>query len=297
MLAPITEIFCDIDDFCKLEFKQGKTYVLPNPHRQHQRPCRLSLSEIMTICVLFHLSHYRTFKDYYQECVCQQLQSYFPQLVSYNRFIELMPSITLPLLAYLLSKKGRATGLYYVDSTALAVCHNRRIHGHKTFDTIAARGKTSVDWFFGLKLHLVINHVGELLSFCLTRGNVDDRMPLEFLFKGLQGFGAGDRGYVSQQKTQRLLTQGLTFITKLRRNMKNKAQTAFEKAILSQRCIIEAIIDQLKSICQIEHTRHRSPFNFLINLLSGLVAYVLKPRKPKVNFNFFPANARLLISN
>lgn len=215
MLAPIVEIFCDIDDFCKDWFKEMSPYLLPNPHRQRQRSCQLAASEIMTIVVLFHLSHYRTFKDYYRDCVQVYLKTYFPRVVSYNRFVEIMASIFTPLLAYLLSRLGQKTGLYYVDSTALKVCHNRRIGRHKTFQGIAQRGKTSMGWFFGFKLHIVINHLGEIVSFCLTKGNVDDRQPLEQLFKNLQGLGAGDKGYISQKKEQSLLQKGLKLITRI----------------------------------------------------------------------------------
>lgn len=297
MLAPIVEIFCDIDDFCKCWLSGSNDKLLPNPERKRQRSCRLSLSEIMTIMLLFHLSHYRTFKDYYRYCVEQDLKSYFPNLVSYHRFLELESSVLIPLSTYLLYKAGDATGLYYVDSTSLKVCHNRRINQHKTFAGIAERGKTSVDYFFGFKLHLVFNHKGELMSFCLTRGNVDDRQPLDYLFKGLKGLGAGDKGYLSKKHEEQLAKQGLRLITKVRRNMKKRILTSFEKYFLSQRSLIETIIDQLKAICQIEHTRHRKPDNFVVNLLAGLAAYVVRPRKPQLKINSLPNFSTTLISS
>jgi hypothetical protein len=151
MLAPIIEIFCEIDDFCKQFLKNQQTKILPNPNRKRRRKCQMSISEIMTIVILFHLSHYRTFKDFYHECVIRYLQSYFPNLVSYNRFVELQAIVIAPLTAYLLSKRGQETGLYYVDSTPLKVCHNRRIYKHKVFKGIANRGKHSMGWFFGFK--------------------------------------------------------------------------------------------------------------------------------------------------
>jgi hypothetical protein len=297
MLAPIVEIFCDIDDFCKHWLQGANDKMLPNPQRKRQRQCRLSVSEIMTIMLLFHLSHYRTFKDYYRECVEQELRDYFPKLVSYHRFLELELSMIVPLSAYLMSKTGNATGLYYVDSTSLKVCHNRRINRHKTFAGIAERGKTSVGYFFGFKLHLVFNHQGELMSFCLTRGNVDDRQPLSKLFKGLKGLAAGDKGYISKKHEEQLAKQDLRLITKVRRNMKKRALTAFEKYFLSQRSLIETIIDQLKAICQIEHTRHRKPDNFVVNLLAGLAAYVVRPRKPQLKFDKLPGSSLLLTSS
>ena len=97
------EIFCDIDDFCKHWLKGASVYLLPNSDRKRKRSCRLSLSEVMTITILFHLSHYRTFKDYYEDCVEDHLKPYFPELVSYNRFLELMLLTFSPLTAYLMA--------------------------------------------------------------------------------------------------------------------------------------------------------------------------------------------------
>ena len=286
MLAPIEEIFCEIDDFCK-EFYQYQTkYVLPNLNRKRNRYCRMSGSEIMTILILFHLSHYRTFKDFYHECVIRHLQSYFPDLVSYNRFLELK-SYIIPILAvYMKYKSGTETGIYYIDSTTLKVCRNQRIHSHKVFDKIATRGKSSMGWFFGFKLHLVINHKGEIMSFCLTPGNIDDRKPMESLLNNLKGIACGDKGYISKNKTQTLFEKGLNFVTKTKANMKKIARTNIEKYLLGQRSIVETVIEQLKSICLIEHSRHRKPDNFLANTLSALIAYTIKPRKPSINQRF-----------
>jgi hypothetical protein len=129
----------------------------------------MSISEIMLIVILFYLSHYKTFKDFYHESVIRYLRAYFPNLVSYNRFVELQSSVISPLTAYLISKRGKETDLYYVDSSPLKVCHNRRIYKHKVFQGIASRGKHSMGWFFGFKLHLAINHRGEPMSFCFTQ--------------------------------------------------------------------------------------------------------------------------------
>ncbi|KTD16843.1 membrane-associated, metal-dependent hydrolase [Legionella jordanis] len=241
----------------------------------------------MTVMILFHLSHYRTFKDYYRECVEMDMKSYFPKLVSYNRFVEIMLSVVTPLSPYLLSHMGKKTGLYYVDSTTMKVCHNKRIHRHKTFAGIAERGKSSMGWFFGFKLHLVINHLGELIAFCITKGNVDDRQPLEQLFKNLHGLAVADKGYLSKKKEESLFQKGLKLITKVRRNMKAKILSTFEKYFLGQRSSVETVIEQLKSICQIEHTRHRKPDNFVINLLSGLAAIYAQTEKTFPQ-NLFP---------
>ena len=174
----LINIFCEIDDFCKNFCSEFNKKLIPNTNRKRKRECKMSMSEIMTIMVLFHLSHYRTFKAYYHECVIQHLKKYFPNLVSYNRFVELKSSVFIYFSAYLLARSGSKTGLYYVDSTPIKVCHNRRIYRNKTFKGIAKRGKHSMGWFFGFKLHIVINQKGELISFCFTKGNVSDTMPL-----------------------------------------------------------------------------------------------------------------------
>ena len=293
MLAPIESIFCDIDDFCKDYLKKQSTYLLPNPERIRHRAGQMSISEIMTIIILFQMSHYRTFKDFYNECILQSLKSYFPKALSYTRFVACKPSALMVLTAYLFSKCGEKTGLYYIDSTKLQICHNKRIKRNKVFKGIAERGKTTMGWFFGFKLHFVINHNGELINFCFTRGNVDDRTVVRQLMKNLKGLAAGDKGYIDQKLVESLQEQDLRFITKVRKNMKKKMLSAFEKFFLKQRSIIETIIDQLKNLYHIDHTRHRSPINFLVNVVAGMVAYAWRPNKPgiktnKLASNFFP---------
>ena len=201
-----------------------------------------------------------------------------------------MPNILIPLSHYVLSKCGEKTKLYYIDSTKLVVCHNRRIHQNKVFKGIATRGHCSVGYFFGFKLHIAINHKGEIMSFCVTQGKTDDRKVVEKLTKSLTGLIAGDKGYIDKKLESSLAERDLKLITKVRKNMKKKAKTTFEKFFLQQRSIIETVIDQLKSICQIEHSRHRSPMNFLVNLISGLAGYCLKNKKPSAKIETLNAN-------
>ena len=251
--------------------------------RHRWRATSLHPSEIMTIVILFHQSHYRTFKAFYTEHVQEHLRGEFPTLVSYGRFVELMPTVLVPLTAYLQTQFGPCTGRSFIDSTPLVVCHNARIRQHRVFDGRAARSKNSVGWFFGFKLHLVVTDRGERLAFCLTPGTVDDRRPVPQLVKRLFGKLFGDRGYISQPLAEQLfVTPGLQLITKLRKNMHNRLLDWSDKLLLRKRAIIETIIDQLKNISQIEHSRHRSPVNFLVNLVAGLIAYCHQPKKPSL---------------
>jgi hypothetical protein len=283
-MAPLEEIYCFIDDFCKL-FEQAEKQRCLSTTKQRCRPCALSLAEIMTILALFHLSSYRTFKDFYLNYVGVQLRSAFPKLVSYNRFLELMPYALMPLAILLRQCQGKETGRYYIDSTPLPVCHNLRIKRHKVFQGIAQRGKTSTGWFFGLKLHLVFNHQGELMSFKLTPGNVQDSRLVESLTQNLRGWLFGDKGYLGQDLKDSLLKRGLHLITRVRKNMKKVSMSTLQRAYLNKRGMIETIIDQLKALCHIQHTRHRSPTNFVVNVLGGLFAYILRPKKVSVRFN------------
>lgn len=245
----------------------------------------------MTILIAFHQSHYRDFKAYYNEQVVKTWHAEFPGLVSYTRFVEYIPSVLVPLTVYLQTCcLGQCSGISFIDSTSLDVCLNQRIHYHKVFAGLAERGKTSTGWFFGFKLHLVVNERGEILQFCITPGNVDDRKPVPKLAQRLFGKLFGDKGYVSQQLAQQLREMfNVQLITKLRANMKNQLMLLSDRLLLRRRAIIETIIDQLKNISQIEHSRHRSVTNFFVNVLCGLIAYCHRPIKPSLGLdNYLP---------
>ena len=277
----LEELFCSVDDFCA-RFEPGWKQHLLTQGKRRLRNRQLSLSEIMTIEIAFHLSGYKNFKTFYSELVSLYWQEAFPNLVSYNRFIEWLPNTLIPLMAYLRSQLGVSTGIGFIDSTSIKVCHNRRIKQHRVFKAIAKRGKTSVDWFYGFKLHLAINHHGELLNVALTTGNIDDRKPVCELLREQHGQFFGDKGYISAALARDLRNSGVVLVTKFKKNMKNKLMTTLDKQLLRKRAIIESVIEQLKHISQIEHSRHRSPTNFVVNLLAGLVAYCHRDKKPSI---------------
>jgi hypothetical protein len=281
----LEELFCDVDDFCRVFLPTWHRQLLTNGDRKRQRSSRLTLSEIMTILIYFHQSQYRNFKTFYLWHVCRYCRGEFPQLLSYTRFVALIPMALMPMCIYLNTRRGEDTGLAFVDATSLVVCHNRRIHNHKVFKAVARRGKTSMGWFYGFKLHLVVNDRGELLAFRITPGNVDDREPVPELTQGLTGKLIGDRGYISSQLFHILWERGLHLVTKIRKNMHNKLMPLVDKLLLRKRAIIETINDQIKNIQQIEHTRHRSVVNAMVNVLAALVAYTHQPRKPSLNIS------------
>ena len=180
---------------------------------------------------------------------------------------------------------GKCTGISYIDSTPLRSCHIKREKQHKVFKGIAQKGQCSLGWFYGFKLHIIINDRGEILDFIITPGNVDDRKPLNDmdLHKRIFGKLYGDKGYISKDLFEKLFVDGVHLITKIKKNIKNSLMLLQDKIALRKRALIETVNDELKNICQIEHTRHRSFENFTTNLLSGLIAYSFFDKKPSIN--------------
>lgn len=280
----LLELYCAVDDFCQAMEKQQVGRLLSEGSRR-QRAGQLSDSEALTIMIHFHQSQYRTFKAYYQEHVAVYLRGEFPHLISDGRFVQRMPRLLGWLCLYLFHRFGQCTGISFVDATFIAVCDNRRIQQHKVFQGIAARGKGSTGWSFGFKLHLAVNEVGELLAVYLTAANRHELTALPKLVKRLFGKLFADMAYLSQPMFEQLMQQGIQLITKVKSNMKNKLMMLSDKLLLRKRSIIETINDQLKNISQIEHSRHRSPINFLVNLVSGLIAYTHQPKKPSLHLD------------
>jgi Transposase DDE domain len=282
----ILELFCAVDDFWQQFAPQWQRTLLPTAGKHRNRKGYMHPSEIMTILIAFHSSHYRDFKAYYIQHVREYWQSEFPTLLKYKHFVDLIPSALVPLSAYLPTLFGPCTGISFIDSTPIAVCKNPRIHSNRVFRDLAARGKNSVDWFYGFKVHLVVSDQGDLLGYALTAGNVDDRMTLPQVIHRVFGKLFGDKGYLSQPLAEQLWQERrIQLITKIRKNMANRLMDITDKLLARKRAIIETINDQLKHVSQIEHSRHRSPINFAVHLICGLIAYCLKPKKPSLHID------------
>jgi len=284
MKKDITECFVFVDDFCKQYNFFLDAHSLGDKKRPTRIPC-LEMSEIMTIVLLFHQSPAKNFSYFYQSYL-QLYRSEFPKLPSYNRFLELEQRSLghFHALLLILCALTRKTGIAYIDSTALPVCHNKRTSRHKVFKGVASLGKSSMGWFFGMKLHLIINEKGDLLNVQLTPGNVDDRQPVREMTRGLVGLLFGDKGYIDQKLFHDLQTRSLKLITGIKKTMKNKLMPLKEKILLRKRSIIETVNSVIKKDFQISHTRHRSFINGFIHIFSTLVAYALKSKKPAINF-------------
>ena len=283
LAVDMVALYCDLDDFYQAFAPTWHRHLLPASGRHRRRARSLSLSEVMTLVIAFQDSDYRTFKHFYRTEVCRYWRAEFPDLVSYPRFIEYLPAVLVPLAAYLETRLGRTRGIAFVDSLPLPVCHHRRIYSHQVFADAAQRGQNSMGWFYGFKLHFVINDRGDLLALRLTPGHVADRAPVPGWAQRLWGKLFGDRGYISQKLFEQLWNSGVQLITKLKRNMKNKLLPLWDKLLLRKRALIESVGEQLKPVCQIGHTRHRSVSNAFVHTFAALIAYTWREHKPSLH--------------
>ncbi|MEJ4088307.1 IS982 family transposase [Galbibacter orientalis] len=288
----VIEIFCLIDDFCK-EMNQiidQNVIVQDTGKKKRNRKSKMSDSEVITIMILFHLKGYRCLKHFYINHVTQYMKDDFPETVSYNRFVELQKKHILPMTIFLQTCcLGKCSGISFLDSTVIKACHYKREKQNKVFKGVAAKGRGTMGWFYGFKLHIIINERGEIIDFLITQGNVDDRQPLKDKTFHDKVFGKifADRGYIGKDLFEKLFIDGIHLITKIKKNMKNALVHIYDKILLRKRAVAESVNDILKNQCQIEHTRHRSFDNFISNLVSGLIAYSFYPTKPNINIDNF----------
>ena len=288
--SKVTDIFCLVDEFCKEYDQLVDKHLFGNASK---RPSMMSKSEVITIAILFQLSGFRTFKHFYIFYVQKHMKEEFPATVSYNRFTELMQQNLMAMTLFLKTCcLGDCTGISFVDSTPIRVCKSKRIGNNKVFKGIATTGRSTMGWFHGFKLHIIINDRGEILNFTITQANVDDRKPLKkerFLDK-IYGKLFADKGYIGKELMQMLFVDGVHLVTHIKSNMKNVLMTMSDKILLRKRSVIETVNDELKNICQIEHSRHRSFGNFLSNIIAGLIAYSFLPKKPSIKYQTINSN-------
>jgi hypothetical protein len=285
MLDRLVEVFCAVDDFCKAFQPQWAAHQLGGGYQPRGPKPGLADSEIITLLLVLHSSGFKYLKNYYNSPMGEVLRRYFPGMPCYERFVMLEKRVFVPMMYFMFSRMGRKTGIYYIDSTALPVCHNRRIGRHQTFAGMAARGKTSMGWFFGFKLHLVFNHLNEIVAVKLTPGNVHDGAPVEQLTHNLTGKLFGDKGYLGKKRASTLLKRGLVLLTKVRKNMKALPLTLTDKLLLNARSMAETIIGHIKAFSSLNLPKHRAPLNGFLHLVAALTAYQLNPIKPAA---FFP---------
>lgn len=289
------KLFCLVDDFCKKyqeefsnqslpEIRRTKKIGRPKKRRKQKNPrkSRMSLSEIMFIIIMYSFSPCKNFKFYYLVYV---KESEFPGKLSYNHFVSIIHKSLHPLAIFSKMLFGTETGKYFIDSTPLEVCKNKRRFRHKVFDGFANSGMTSKGWFFGFKLHFIINEKGEVMNYSISKGSTSDLKPVLNLSKNLIGFLFADKGYIDYKKSglfQKLYQRNLKLVTGIKSNMKNKLQHLEEKLLLRKRGVIESVFNVLKNVFNIEHSRHRNPINAFTQIIATIVAYLFKANKPKI---------------
>jgi hypothetical protein len=281
----LIELFIDVDDL----LKSFQAYQNSRQVGQARRPTRipqLSESEVCTILAAYHLSGYKCFEYYYRQVIKKSYLSYFPKAPGYERFLVLVSRCYQ--LMYLWSLhcclKAARTGLYIIDSKRSEVCHLKREHSHRVFSVSARKGKTSTGWFYGFKLHLVINDRGEIVNRTLTGGNAADNNPalLQKLLTGLTGICLGDKGYFTSL-FECFYGHKLHLVTKPKRNMKPDWPCLIDhQHYLKKRALIESVNDLLISVCDLEHTRHRKPENAFAHIAAALIAYQFLEHKPAI---------------
>lgn len=280
------ELYIEIDDLYQeyLSYQCTQSSSLFTQVSSTRKPRMIGL-EVATILVCYHLSGYKNFEYYYKQVIQGSYKSYFPNSLSYSRFVCLI-SRALPLLVLWSlhsCAKSLRTGYYFIDSKKLQVCHLKREKQHTTFKEFARKGKTSTGWFYGLKIHLVINHLGEIVSFIFTPGNVADNNQklLQLLLKDLNGYVVGDKGYYTKL-FQTFYEQGLHLVLRPKKKMKALPIDPKLVSLNKQRAVIESVNDILMTVCDIEHTRHRNPINALCHMIGAIIAYQSLKNKPNV---------------
>ncbi len=282
-MIDLTELYVEIDDFCRKVNENLNSHLIGHTKFIIDTP-GLSLSEVLTLLVYYHFSNFDCLKHYYLVKVQYQMKSYFPKLPSYNRFVERIKELPLLATLYLQYKQARFNGIGYIDSTPLEVCTKKRTRTHKVFEYVAKLGKSSKGWFYGLKLHIICDLMGNIVKCKITPGNENDLKAAATMLKKFKGKIFGDKGYIGKGEFLRLLEQGLLIVTDVRKNMKKKALDLWDSILLKKRSLIESVINVLKSSLHLEHSRHRSVVNAGVYILTTLIAYCWKPNKPKIKF-------------
>jgi transposase len=276
--AKLIEIFVETDDFLlKLRAATGQS----DTHWKSS----FARSEVMAIQIAYHHSGRTCLKYFYQMDILGTYAGCFPKAPCYGRFVALLPHTVAELCLLAISRCGLpGREANFVDSKPIKACHIKREKQNRVFDGKARKGKSSVGWFYGFKLHAVVNHCGELVRFLLTPGNVSDNNQglLRRLLRGIRYTVYGDRGYWSGIRGE-LLENGVFLRAKPKRKGRKDTLTT-SRDVHYEKCrgIIETVFGVMCGFLDIEHTRHRSPVNFLCNLFAGLAAYTFLDKFPSI---------------
>jgi hypothetical protein len=284
-MIDLTELYVEIDDFCR-KLSDGLNHHLVGSGKViNIDTSGLNLSEVLTILVYYHFSRFDCIKHYYLIKLLGGYKKDFPKLPSYNRFVERIKEVAWLAALYLQYKQVQFSGNGYIDSTPLKVCNKKRTHSHKVFKFVATLGKSSMGWFYGFKLHVICDFMGNIIKCRITHGATNDLKAGKEMMKDLVGKIFADKGYIGKKEFLALLEKGLILVTGIKKNMKNRLLAIWDKILLKKRSLIESVFNIMKNILHLEHSRHRSVVNAGIYYITTLIAYCWKPNKPKIKFN------------
>jgi Transposase DDE domain len=281
-MIDITALYVEVDDFCKYFLREIQYRFIECGIKKRNRAHLMTPSEVVTILIYFHYSGFKNFKAYYLFFIKHTMREYFPVCLSYQRFIAIIKEYMFLVNTFMQYKLTSANnGIGFVDSTSIAVCSHKRTSNHKVFDGFAAIGKTTKGWFYGFKLHVICSLDGEIIDVRFTPGEANDLKTL-LKMKRYTGKLFGDKGYIGKEGANKLLERGILLLTGLRKNMKNKLLSVWDKVMLKKRSLIESIFNIMKNSMMLEHSRHRSVINAFIHMVCVVIAYCYKPDKPKI---------------
>ncbi|MDQ5921758.1 MAG: hypothetical protein QG673_1817 [Pseudomonadota bacterium] len=284
-MTDLTELYVEIDDFCRKIVASLNMHLIGTGKTIQIDTVGLNLSEILTILVYYHFSRFDCLKHYYLIKMCCNYKKDFPGLPSYNRFVERIKDVAWLAALYLQYRQVKFNGAGYIDSTPLRVCNNKRTNSHKVFKFVATLGKSSMGWFYGFKLHIICDFMGNIIKCRITHGAENDLKAGKIMMKDLVGKIFADKGYIGKKEFFQLLNKGLILVTGIRKNMKNRLLEIWDKILLKKRSLIESVYNIMKNILHLEHSRHRSVINAGVYYITTIIAYTWKPNKPQIKFN------------
>src|SRR4051794_8245729 len=279
MLDRIVEVFCEVDDFCQAFVPQWEASLLGPGGPAPRGPHVAQRDHHAAACApQFRLQTSQEFLSRLRRAAAARLLSRHAVLRALRRLAEkcLRAAGVLPCQSP--GEQDRAL-LHRLHRP----CDNHRISRHKVFADLAQRGKTSMGWFFGFKLHLVFNNRNEIVALKLTPGTVHDTTPVPALTRELTGKLFGDKGYIGQKLAEDLLRRGLTLFTRVRKNMTSLPLSLQDKALLNARNMAETIIGHIKEFSSLNLSKHRSVINAFVHIIAAITAYQINPFKPKLN--------------
>lgn len=277
-----TELFCVIDDFfLKFEATYWK-FLKQSRYSLRIRTAQLMLSEICFIAIWYKCSHFNNFKAFFL-WLKEDKSHLFKNLPCYQRIIHLINMHQLALHAlHVALMKGQDKQYLWIDSTSLPVCKNQRIQRHKSLAKIATRGKSSMGWFYGCKLHIAMNQFGEIACSALSNGHIANIKMVEQLVEGSKAKIYADRGYISQDLKSRLKDKDIDLITYHRKNMQAIQLSVPDEYHLRQRNKIETLFSLLKGQYNLVTSKARSIHGFISGIYASLCAYQLIHRNKPI---------------